>query len=97
MDNEMKQLMNLPIGSNLVCIGNPYKGTELNQVYTFLGYDESNVPKNDYNATMTWYTKKAIWTPEQYEDIRFKFMMVKLHGINGSVWLKDFNRYIFTD
>lgn len=97
MSDEIKNLMNLKQGSSLICVSNPTEGVELNNVYTFLAYDESNIPKNDYSATMTWYPSKPIWTPENYEDIRFKFMMAKLHGVEKPVWLKDFRRFEFTE
>jgi hypothetical protein len=56
----------------------------------FLGYDESNVPKNKQNAVMTWYPDAPIWTPEVYEGIREQFMMVRLEGVNKHQWLKNF-------
>ena len=99
MTDEMKELMGLSKGATLICITdkNGSQGVEENMVYTFLEYDESNVPKNDLSATMTWYTSKPVWTPEEYEEIRFKFMLVKLHGVEKSVSLKDFRVFLFTE
>lgn len=97
MNEELKKLMNLKKGSSLVCISNPSNGIELNNVYTFLEYVETSIPKNDYSATMTWYPKKPIWSSEAYEEIRFKFMKIKLHGIDKPVWLKDFRQFEFTE
>ena len=82
----------MPVGTKLKCARN-YSSptqTEIGKEYTFLGYDESNVPKNRQNAVMTWYPDKPIWTPEQYEEIREQFMMVKLEGVKDPQWLKNF-------
>ena len=95
--NKINEMMNLTNGVRLVCLTNPSKGVELNTPYTFIGYEKRNVPVNDYNATMTWYKSKPIWSPEEYEQICYNFMMVKLEGIAEPQWLKDFDLYEFTD
>lgn len=89
----MNTNLNMPKGTRLKCKVEHLttKGVETGKEYTFVEYDERNVPKNDYSATMTWYPSKPIWTPEQYEDIKAKFMMVKLEGVADSQWLKDFD------
>jgi len=93
----IKTLMTLTKGAKVVCLNNPTSEVDVNTPYTFIGYDVSNVPKNDYSATMTWYPSKPIWSPEEYEKIRYKFMMIKLDGISKPQWLKDFDIYEFTD
>jgi hypothetical protein len=74
-------LMNLQKGAKL-------KNKETGDVHVFESYDEKNVPVNNYSATMTWYPDKPIWTPEEYEDIRFKFMVIVTD--KGSFYLKNF-------
>ena len=91
----MKQLLNIPIGSLLTCI-NCSSDVEVDQNYVFVGYDDSLVPKNNYNATMTWYPDKPIWSLEEYDNIRIKFMRIKLDGIENPQWLKDFVQLEFT-
>lgn len=92
-------LMSLTKGTTLCCKNNPNEkeGIELNTPYTFLCYDSSQIPINNYKSCMSWYPDKPIWTPEQYEEIRFKFMRIKLEGIEKTQWLKDFKIYEFTD
>jgi hypothetical protein len=93
----MKQLMTLTKGVRLRCLNDNISGIDINTPYTFLGYDETIVPANDLHATMTWYPSRPIWTPEEYEIIKFKFMRVKLEGVENSIPLKDFEIYEFTD
>ena len=86
-----KRLMTLTGGDRLRCISkNEKHGIEIGEVLTFLWYDDSFVPQNNYGSIMTWYPDKPIWTSEEYDSIRYKFMKVKLNGISGSCWLKDF-------
>ena len=89
--NEQK-LMNLVKGTKLICDKNLFdsKELELDKEYIFLGYDSSNIPVNNYSATMTWYPDKPIWSPEDYERIKFNFMMVILSGIEKPQPLKYF-------
>ena len=84
--------LEMPIGTKLKCkqIYSTTSGLEVGKEYKFLGYDEHLIPKNKQNAVMTWYPDKPIWTPEDYEHIRQKFMMVKLEGIEKPQWLRDF-------
>ena len=83
----------MPIGTKLRCkmVTHPNSGIEEGREYTFLGYDENQVPKNKQNAVMTWYPDAPIWTPEEYEYIREKFMMVNLEGVEGPQWLSNFD------
>ena len=99
MINEAKisDKLKLTKGVSLVCSTNPNKEIELNTSYKFIGYDERNVPVNDHSAIMTWYTSRPIWSPEEYEKIKYNFMMIKLEGINEPQWLKNFDIYEFTD
>lgn len=82
----------MPIGTKLKCANNhtTLSQVEIGKDYIFLGYDDSNVPKNRQNAVMTWYPDRPIWTPEAYEEIREKFMMIKLEGISEPQWLRNF-------
>lgn len=99
MNKEFKDLMNLRKGSPLVCVSSSHTAQEVepNIIYAFLEYDESSIPKNSYNANMTWYPDKPIWTADEYEEIRFKFMLIKVKGVDKPVWLKDFKIFIFTE
>ena len=83
----------MPIGTKLKCkeINNPNSNLEIGKEYTFLGYDEHEIPKNKQNAVMTWYPDSPIWTPEQYERIREKFMMIKVEGLDAPQWLSNFD------
>jgi hypothetical protein len=76
-----EQLMSLQKGAKL-------KNKDTNEIHTLESYDEKTIPVNDYSATMSWYPSKPIWTPEEYEEIRFKFMMVVTD--KGSFYLKNF-------
>lgn len=89
--------MTLVKGTKVVCVDNPPTEIDVNTPYTFLGYDTSAVPKNDLNATMTWYPSRPIWSPEDYEAIKYKFMRIRLEGIEKSQRLADFDVYEFTD
>jgi hypothetical protein len=89
--------MTLVKGARVVCVNNPPKEIDVNTPYTFLGYDTSGVPANDLNATMSWYPSRPIWSDEDYEKIKFKFMQIKLEGVEKSQRLCDFDIYEFTD
>lgn len=91
----MKQLLNIPKGSLLTCI-NCSSDIKIDQNYILIDYDNSLVPKNNYNAVMSWYSDKPIWTLEEYENICLKFMRIKLDGIENLQWLKDFTQLEFT-
>ena len=93
----MNELMNLTKGMWLVCLDDSINGIETNRPYLFLGYHDAIIPKNDLHATMSWYPSRPIWTPEEYEVIKFKFMMVNLEGLSKPVSLKYFQVYEFTD
>jgi hypothetical protein len=84
--------MQMPIGTKLRCkeAHLPNANVEVGKEYTFLGYDENQIPKNKQNAVMTWYPDKPIWTSEEYDHIREKFMMIKLEGVTHSQWLSHF-------
>lgn len=90
--NRMNSKLTMPTGTRLKCKADRLTttGVETGKEYTFVEYDKRNVPVNDYSATMTWYPSRPIWTPEAYEAIQEKFMMVKLEGVEESQWLKDF-------
>lgn len=92
----MKALLNLPKGTLLTCI-NETKDIEKGVKYSFVEYEESIIPINNYQATMAWYPDRAIWTPEEYEVIRYKFMRVKLADLDEPQFLKDFEISNFTD
>ncbi len=91
----MTKKINLKVGNLVVCL-NGNRFVDEGQNYCFEGYDESLIPKNNYSATMTWYADKPIWTPEEYEEIRYKFMRVKLSGVDEPQFLKDFEPFRFT-
>ena len=90
---DIKAMMSLQTGSKIICVSeqSPKRGTKYGSVYVFEGYDDSTIPKNRQNAVMTWYPDKPIWTPEEYENIRYQFMSIRLEGVEGHQWLKDFN------
>lgn len=97
--NRLESLMSLTKGTTICCgnNSNEKEGVELNTLYCFECYDSSQIPMNNYQACMSWYPNKPIWTPEEYEEIRFKFMRVKLEGIEKLQWLKDFDMYELID
>lgn len=88
----MVDKMKMPIGTRLVCISTDgsLKATEVGKEYIFDGYNEEQIPKNKQNAVMTWYPDRPIWTPEEYEDIRAKFMQINLVGVDRPQQLKNF-------
>lgn len=92
----MKVLLNLPKGAVLTCI-HESRDLEKGVNYQFAGYDDSLVPVNNYKATMSWYPDRAIWTADEYEEIKFKFMRIKLVDVDEPQFLKDFEIYLFTD
>lgn len=85
--------MQMPIGTKLRCkeVPFPKTGVEVGKEYSFAGYDETQIPLNKQNAVMTWYPDGPIWTPEEYEHIREKFMMVRLEGVEKPQWLHQFD------
>lgn len=91
------ELMTFVKGVKVICVSNPTKDIDVNTPYTFLGYDTSIVPANDLHITMTWYPSRPIWTPEEYEAIKYKFMLIKLDGVEKPQRLIDFEIYEFTD
>jgi hypothetical protein len=92
MTNQTEKKLNMLKGTKLVCTDNqtPQTGTVKDKEYVFVAYDETSVPKNRQNAVMTWYPDKPIWTPEQYAKIRYRFMQIKLEGVEKPQWLRDF-------
>lgn len=95
MNNTLELKTKLKVGHLLVS-NHTNKFVEEGQHYCFEAYDESLIPKNNYKATMTWYPDKPIWTPEEYEEIKYKFMRIRLSGINEPQFLKDFEIVNFT-
>lgn len=91
-ENNIEKMLSLKKGDMLVCTDNQTnsRGTKQGSVYVFENYDDSLVPINQKNAIMTWYPDGPIWSPEEYELIKYQFMTIKLEGVEKHQWLKDF-------
>ena len=89
---EELELMNLKRGTQLRCLYGSLSSNDVkpNHKYKLIGYVTTSIPKNNYSATMSWYPDKPIWSDEEYEEIRYKFMMIRLEGIEKPQWLRDF-------